>query len=214
MDWKTEFQRIVDELCDQSKNSELYHLPWHEMDLPSIPDLNHLINILKEIIFPGYFGDTKIRPETINYIMGSRLHVVNTILTTQINRGFCFHCVEKDQNCMDCSTKSKKLAQEFISRLPEIKQKLALDARAAYEGDPANPHISEAIFCYPSLIALTHYRIAHELVLLKVPLIPRIISEIAHSLTGIDIHPGAKIGTCFFIDHGNRGSDRSNQYYW
>lgn len=196
------FEKIVDQLCDLTMNSDLYHLPWHEIDLPSTGELQKLIDIFREILFPGYFGDSKIRQETITYVIGARLHHAYTILQKQINRGFCFFCNDPAAKCGDCKDQSVSIAREFITRLPVIKQKLALDALAAYNGDPANPHISEAIFCYPSLTAMTYYRIAHELVLLGVPLIPRIIAEIAHSITGIDIHPGAKIGEGFFIDHG------------
>jgi serine O-acetyltransferase len=196
------FENIVDQLSDLNMYNELYHIPWHEMDLPSTIELQKLVDILREIIFPGYFGDSKVRAETINYIIGARIHLVYSILSKQINRGFCFYCTDASDECADCKQKSRRLSREFISRLPLIKQKLALDAKAAFNGDPANPHISEAIFCYPSMAAITYHRIAHELIQLGVPLIPRIISEIAHSLTGIDIHPGAVIGEGFFIDHG------------
>lgn len=200
---KGNFEEIVDQLCDMSVNSELYHIPWHEMDLPSSAELHRLVDILREILFPGYFGDSKIRIETINYVIGARLHMAYSILQKQINRGFCFYCTEPGgEQCRDCKERSIRLAKQFIGKLPGIKQQLALDARAAYTGDPANPHISEAIFCYPSMTAVTYYRIAHELFKLEVPLIPRIICEIAHTVTGIDIHPGAVIGEGFFIDHG------------
>lgn len=202
MNNNNDFKKTVDQLCDLSNNSELYHIPWHEIDLPSVVELQRLVDILHEILFPGYFGDSKIRKETLNYIIGARLHRVLTVLTTQINRGFCFFCNEPDERCGDCKEKSVILAREFILKLPKIKERLALDVRAAFNGDPANKHISEAIFCYPSIKAITYYRIAHELIVLGVPLIPRIISEIAHSKTGIDIHPGAQIGEGFFIDHG------------
>lgn len=197
-----DFEKVVNQLCDLNRNNDLYHIPWHEMDLPSTAELQKLVDILREILFPGYFGDSKIRGETLNYIIGARLHNALSILTTQINRGFCFYCHEPDQQCRDCKERSKSLAKTFIQKLPEIKQHLALDAKAAYDGDPANLHVSEAIFCYPSMTAVTYHRIAHELFILGVPLIPRIISEIAHSITGIDIHPGARIGNGFFIDHG------------
>lgn len=197
-----DFEKVVNQLCDLNKNSELYHIPWHEMDLPSAGELQKLVDILREILFPGYFGDSKVRAETIEYIIGARLHTALSILTRQINRGFCFYCHEPNQLCSDCKEKSIFMSRKFIEKLPEIKQHLALDAKAAFDGDPANPHVSEAIFCYPSMTAITYHRIAHELYLLGVPLIPRIISEIAHSQTGIDIHPGAHIGNGFFIDHG------------
>jgi serine O-acetyltransferase len=200
---KENFEEIIDRLCDLSVNSELYHIPWHEMELPSTKELHRLVEILRELLFPGYFGNSKVRLETINYVIGARLHLAYSILRRQINRGYCFYCVDPINDlCKDCKERSIQISRMFIAKLPEIKQKLALDAKAAYTGDPANPHISEAIFCYPSMTAVTYYRIAHELFLMEVPLIPRIICEIAHTMTGIDIHPGATIGEGFFIDHG------------
>lgn len=103
---------------------------------------------------------------------------------------------------MDCEDRAKDLTEKFIERLPDLRRLLAFDAKAAYIGDPAAKSIAETIFCYPSIMAMTYHRIAHELYTLGVPLIPRIISEMAHSRTGIDIHPGARIGEYFFIDHG------------
>ena len=98
--------------------------------------------------------------------------------------------------------KSEKITNQFLNLLPDIQARLALDVQAAYDGDPAATKPDEAVFCYPGVFATMNYRLAHELYLLGVPLIPRIITEHAHSVTGIDIHPGAKIGTRFFIDHG------------
>lgn len=197
-----DFEKVVEQLCDLSSNADLYHIPWHKMELPSAAELQKLVDILREIIFPGYFGESIIRSETLQYLTGARLNNALSILITQINRGFCFYCYEPGQQCSDCKERSKALAKTFIRKLPELKQHLALDAKAAYDGDPATLHVSEAIFCYPSMTAVTYHRIAHELFQLGVPLIPRIISEIAHSITGIDIHPGASIGNGFFIDHG------------
>ncbi len=199
---KAGLEKVVEQLCDLNQHSELYHLPWHDMDLPSVTEILKLTDILREVLFPGYFGDSNVRADTLQHIIGARIHNVFNLLSTQINRGFCFFCTEPEDQCKDCKQKSKHLAGEFIRRLPHIKRLLALDAQAAFNGDPANKHISEAIFCYPSMTAITYHRIAHELLLLEVPLIPRIISEIAHSSTGIDIHPGAVIGEGFFIDHG------------
>jgi serine O-acetyltransferase len=199
---KEGFEKVVGHLCDLSKHSALYHIPWHDMDLPSIDEIRNLTDVLRETLFPGYFGDSKVRAETLHHIIGSRIHTAYNLLSKQINRGFCFYCTEPQDKCKDCKEKSQHMAGEFIRKLPYIKKMLASDALAAYNGDPANKHISEAIFCYPSMTAITYHRIAHELLLLGVPLIPRIISEIAHSITGIDIHPGATIGEGFFIDHG------------
>lgn len=196
------FHKVVDQLCDQSMNSELYHLPWHKMEVPSIPEVQKLIELLREIIFPGYFGESKIRPETLHEVLSARIQSVYLLLIEQIYRGSCFYCYKPSHQCVECEEKSHQLAARFIEKLPSVKHKLALDVLAAYNGDPSIPTISEAVFCNPGITAITCYRIAYELVVLKVPLIPRIISEIAHSITGIDINPEAVIGEKFFIDHG------------
>ena len=120
----------------------------------------------------------------------------------QIQRGISFSCKGEGEGCQNCERNSRELALAFMDKLPDIRHKLAGDAQAGYEGDPAATSPGETIFCYPSMYTMVHHRIAHELYSLKVPLIPRIISEMAHSRTGIDIHPGATIGNDFFIDHG------------
>jgi serine O-acetyltransferase len=136
--------------------------------------------------------------------MGATLHRSALILTDEIHRGLCFACrrEESDRTPASCLGRAKRITADFLDCLPELRRMLALDAVAAYEGDPAASDPSEAIFCYPGVRALTSHRIAHELFRLGVPLIPRIISEHAHSETGIDIHPGASIGESLFIDHG------------
>ncbi|HIE54109.1 MAG TPA: serine acetyltransferase, partial [Chromatiaceae bacterium] len=129
------------------------------------------------------------------------LDEVYRLLTEQVMRGFCFECASS-MTCQECEEKAKALTTAFIEELPRIRSLLATDVEAAYLGDPAAKSHGEVIFCYPSLRALTNYRIAHSLHRLGVPLIPRIITEMAHSDTGIDIHPGAEIGDHFFMDHG------------
>ena len=115
----------------------------------------------------------------------------------------CFSAATEERcPCEGHKEKSSELATQFISRLPELRSILATDVEAAYNGDPAAETYGEIISCYPIIKAITNYRIAHELLVLGVPLLPRIISEMAHSETGIDIHPGAKIGHHFTIDHG------------
>lgn len=137
------------------------------------------------------------------YYLGVNIDKVFHILSEQIMRGLCFACNEEtDLSCAACRKNAVQLTLEFISRLPDIRHLLSSDVRAAYSGDPAAKGHGEVIFCYPSIRALTNYRIAHELLKLDVPLIPRIITEMAHSETGIDIHPGAEIGEFFLIDHG------------
>jgi serine O-acetyltransferase len=135
--------------------------------------------------------------------LGSTLDRVQRSLREQIRRGLCFACENVGVEAVtECDARAESLTREFLSRLPEVRRILATDVQAAYEGDPAATCPDEAIFCYPGILAMTNHRLAHELHLLRVPLIPRIIAEHAHSITGIDIHPGATIGESFFIDHG------------
>ncbi|OPY13419.1 MAG: Serine acetyltransferase [Syntrophus sp. PtaB.Bin001] len=127
---------------------------------------------------------------------------MHPVLIDQIQKGLCFACRD-DESCQpDCQEQAQFIVNRFLQRLPVIKQLLMTDAYAAYEGDPAASSLDEVIFCYPGLLALTNHRLAHELYKLSVPFIPRMIAEQAHSITGIDIHPGAQIGESFFIDHG------------
>jgi len=173
--------------------------------MPSRGEIIQLFKLLREIIFPGYFGNRDITEESLSYHLGATLDRVALIMVDEIRRGLCFDCIpSRRSGCVlaDCENQAEQLTAAFIRRLPELRRLLALDAVAAYEGDPAATSPSEAIFCYPGVMAMTSHRIAHELYRLGVPLIPRIISEYAHSITGIDVHPGATIGERLFIDHG------------
>lgn len=170
--------------------------------MPSQEKLVEILDRIKEVIFPGYFGPSRVHMESLRYHMAANLDSIYRLLAEQIRRGGCFARADYARDCRDCEKASQDMAMRFLERLPDLRRLLALDARAAYEGDPAATSPGETIFCYPSLLTMTHHRIAHELYLLKVPVIPRIITEMAHSRTGIDIHPGASIGENFFIDHG------------
>jgi serine O-acetyltransferase len=172
--------------------------------LPSRTEIVELVALLRSVIFPGYFGNRDVTEESLGFHMGATLHRASLIMVDEVHRGLCFAC-GKDAEARTpavCLSHARSVTTELLRRLPEIRRLLALDAVAAYEGDPAASGPSEAIFCYPGVRALTSHRIAHELYRLGVPLIPRIIAEHAHSETGIDIHPGAAIGERFFIDHG------------
>lgn len=193
----------VESLCDPASYREVYHRTQHDAPRPSPEKLARIMQTAKSIIFPGYFIDSDIKPETMKYHIGAAVDSLYSDLSEQILRGYCFSCIlEGELRCDDCEERSANAVTLFIERLPEIRRLMTLDAKAAYSGDPAAKGIGEAIFCYPSVSALLYHRIAHELYLLDVPIIPRIISEMAHSNTGIDIHPGASIGESFFIDHG------------
>jgi len=196
--------KIVDKLCSEGSLSEISfgrHFEKHfNRPMPSIDELKEIMHLLRSVIFPGYFGSPDLTASSQTFYVGATLDTVEKKLNEQILRGFCFFC--EDEECKECSHKSDGLAGKFIEQLPRIRHLLSTDAVAAYQGDPAAKGESETVFCYPSIRALVNHRTAHELYKLGVPLIPRIISEMAHSETGIDIHPGAQIGERFFMDHG------------
>ena len=164
-----------------------------------------LIQVLEEIrklLFPGYFDKNRVREEYIGYIVGDRIEFIQYNLKKQIAKALkgCEKC--NDLSYDEIMEKSEKLVYEFLSKIPSIRDYLATDVVAAFNGDPAAYSTDEIILCYPGFFAITVYRVAHELWKLKIPMIPRVLSEYAHGLTGIDIHPGATIGKYFFIDHG------------
>lgn len=195
--------KITDELCLESSYSKVYHKTNHDVPMPSRENLARAVELLRSIIFPGYYDHSHMNLETMKFYTGSTLDEVAHILSIEIKRGFCFACSEEVYKaCSDCDSLAMDFTTDFLRRLPVIRNLLASDVLAAWEGDPAARNQGEAVFCYPSIRAMTNQRIAHELYLLDVPLIPRIITELAHSETGIDIHPGASIGEKFFMDHG------------
>ena len=175
---------------------------WQEQALPSRQTIGDLIELLRAVLFPGYFGFSELKAESLRFHIGSTLDHIRRDLQEQIKRGLCFTCEEGSECLPACDWKARDLTQDFLRKLPKVQRLLALDVQAAYDGDPAASNPDEVIFCYPGLAAITNYRLAHELRLIGVPIIPRMITEAAHSATGIDIHPGAAIGERFFIDHG------------
>jgi serine O-acetyltransferase len=199
----TLIRRIVEELCQSESYESVYHRPTIRGVMPSLDALVEIVDRLRNVLFPAYFNDSEMTTETMPFIVGSHIEKIERLLGEQIKRGFGFSCEIRDrQACLECEERSMSLAREFIATIPKIRRLLASDVIASYEGDPAAKNTGETIFCYPSIKAVTNYRIAHELQLLGVDIIPRIITEMAHSATGIDIHPGATIGEKFFIDHG------------
>jgi serine O-acetyltransferase len=196
---------VVEELCTAA--GELARPPSAGGCHPGLPSRDALIRLVQEcrqVLFPGYFGGaSELSEEGLRYQVGATADRIARSLAEQVKRGLCFACEEPDPcSCEQCEEKAGSLTATFLSRLPDVKRLLAGDVRAAYEGDPAATGTAEVILCYPGIFALTCHRLAHELHNLGVPLLPRIISEHAHSVTGIDIHPGASIGERFFIDHG------------
>lgn len=195
-------EKVAGELCSPESYASVCYRPPHETPMPSLEALGNLMERLRAALFPGYYGFEHVRADSMRYHVAANLDTIYRILSEQIHRGACFSCAAFAQECSICETTAQEMALAFLERLPAIRTALAGDVQAAYEGDPAARSPAETIFCYPSIHAMLNHRVAHALYALKVPLIPRIISEMAHSRTGIDIHPGASIGDHFFIDHG------------
>lgn len=196
---------ISDALCGaMNRHFPVYSQHHPDILLPSKHVVIEITEILRSIIFPGFFTSELLPPAALSFNTASSVDRVYRKLAEQIKFGFCFLCGKKHDKCSyeTCREDAFASAGKFISMLPEIQDALLDDASAAYLGDPAATGIEECIFSYPGVLAVTNYRIAHALHLLHVPIIPRIITEHAHSVTGIDIHPGADIGRHFFIDHG------------
>lgn len=193
----------VEKLSDECSYKQLFHAYRDEEALPSGEVLEEIIDLCRAILFPGYYGNVRISTQTIRFHTGVNIEKLHELLSRQIYAGLCL----ADTSCTSCAeelifSQAEKLSEAFISTLPEMRCLLATDAEAAYNGDPAAQNINEVIFCYPGFRAIGNYRIAHQLYKLGVPFIPRMITEMAHSETGIDIHPGAQIGHYFSIDHG------------
>ncbi|HPC83348.1 MAG TPA: hypothetical protein P5234_08200 [Thermoanaerobaculaceae bacterium] len=194
---------IVEALCASHNGLARRHREGQcRQVLPSRDAVVALVEDLRTVLFPGYFGPSDLTDETMRFAVGHTLERVRRGLQEQIRRGLCFACSGHPAFCPQCEDRALELTERFLACLPEVRHRLATDVQAAYEGDPAATSPDEAIFCYPGVLAITNHRLAHELYRLGVPLIARIISEAAHSATGIDIHPGASIGERFFIDHG------------
>lgn len=197
---RKELPKIVDQISEtyQDTQCRLHHLG--ETPLPNESTVIDILSRLKAVIFPGFFGKEYVSLPSITYYIGELTYEIHELLTDEIYKAWQ-SCSEEEGN-EPCLEKAEQKSLAFLRTLPDLRRKLALDAQAAYDGDPAAKNLDEIIFSYPGMTAITIQRIAHELNLLKVPLIPRIMSEFAHRETGIDIHPGARIGNSFFIDHG------------
>jgi serine O-acetyltransferase len=198
---RTDITGIVDKLvlsCDRKGC-------FDHVSAEPIPNRDAVIQILRyanRIIYPGYFIQTRLDHTNVDYYLGQEVSELFETLSHQIILAIRHDCLRHNQPCIKCEELGQEITITFLQHLPELRQILAKDILAAYDGDPAAKGYDEIIFSYPGLRAITVYRIAHQLHHLGVPLIPRIMSEYAHSRTGIDIHPACHIGESFFIDHG------------
>ncbi|MBN2318628.1 MAG: serine acetyltransferase [Acidobacteria bacterium] len=172
-----------------------------KIELPSRSNCVDIMHQLRSVLFPGYFQLFEYSENRIGFHVGAMLDRIAINLQEQIRRGFCFSC-NNEGDMQSCTVRAENITGRFLERIPDVMLLLCEDVQAAYEGDPAAKSPAETIFCYPGIFAITNHRVAHELYKLGVPVIPRIIGENAHNVTGIDIHPGARIGRRFFIDHG------------
>jgi len=178
---------------------------YAHIDYEPIPSEDAIVDILeklRQILFPGYFNREKVDPINLKYQLGQLTSAVFDMLSEQVCRAVRYECFKYELPCSDCMQRGYETALSFLEGIPELQATLTADVDAAYHGDPAAKSCDEIIFSYPGMYAITVYRIAHRLHEMGVPLIPRIMTEHSHSLTGIDIHPGAEIGKSFVIDHG------------
>jgi serine O-acetyltransferase len=193
--------KVVTELLSSWSTKECYeHIS--PVSIPSQEKIIEIVEQARRILFPGYFSHTKLHASNLEYYIGKKTTDLYDKVAEQIVMAIRHDCRRNERLCTNCEAQSHKMALAFIESLPRVAAMLATDIRAALRGDPATKSPDEVIFCYPGLRATFIFRLAHELYLLEVPIIPRIMAEYAHSLTGIDIHPGATIGSSFFIDHG------------
>lgn len=198
--------QTVDELSEPEALQGLFHEHREGDPLPSAKELEEIIDLSRSILFPGFYGKSSVNIETIKYQIGVSVERLHKLLSRQVMAGLCFdedcHCPNADDMRRCMQEEADMIAERVIAKFPTIRKILSTDIQAAFDGDPAAANQGEVISCYPAIKAIINYRLAHELVMEDVPLIPRMITEMAHSETGIDIHPAAAIGTHFTIDHG------------
>jgi serine O-acetyltransferase len=171
-------------------------------NLPVRDKILEILDLFFEVLFPGYTGKRTLTKANVNFVVIDVLCHIYTELSTQIERALKYRCRLENCDTGDCRKLAEDATVHLLTQLPKIREMLKGDVRAAFDGDPAAKSYEEIVISYPCIIAIAIYRIAHELYIKDVPLIPRIMTECAHAKTGIDIHPGAKISRNFFIDHG------------
>ena len=192
---------IIDDLVASSRDPGLFAHVDAEL-IPSEEKAVEIIHGTRRLLFPGYFNGQALDDNQLQYATGMEVTRLFEILSAEIALSVKHDCQRYDLVCTHCQERGQQEAITFLRKLPEIRKILTTDVQAAYDGDPAAKNVDEVIISYPGVLAITIHRIAHQLRRQNIPLLPRIMSEYAHSITGIDIHPGATIGRSFFIDHG------------
>ena len=200
---------VADQLLDiylDPAASEMQHIGSYE--LPSEPEVDSIVEQCRALLFPGYAGPDVDRgsPGALRDVIRARIIELRLALHRQVYRALHHKRQQElgrsDLECVDCAGKADTITDRFLGHLPELRGQVTLDLHAAYESDPAATGVDEILLCYPGTYAITVYRMAHVLLREGAVVIPRIMTELAHRRTGIDIHPGAEIGASFFIDHG------------
>jgi serine O-acetyltransferase len=194
---------VVAELRDlRLKSLEIRQREGRPPRLPSRKALVAILDGLSAVLFPNRLGSAELTDEAVDYFVGHTLGATLRSLLDQVRRELRFVAEQADERTAGIEPRAAAIVREFAARLPRVRGLLETDIAAAYQGDPAARSIDEVLVCYPGVTAIIYHRLAHELYRLGAPLVARVISEISHSATGIDIHPGATIGGSFFIDHG------------
>lgn len=193
---------LVDALRTSREHTHKVRHRGRLRELPSRAVLTEILQGLAAAMFPTHYGKTDLTDESIDYFVGNTLNRTLNLLRGQVRRGLLFLSAEDQWSSEALDGRALEITQHFANSLPDVRALLVSDLRAAFQGDPAASSISEILLCYPGFVAITYYRLANVLFRLGMPLLPRLMTEIAHSETGIDIHPGATIGSSFFIDHG------------
>jgi serine O-acetyltransferase len=171
-------------------------------DLPSREALRGIVNGLSAVLFPTHYGRPNLTDESIDFFVGDTLNTTLDRLSEQVRRGLLFSAPPDGTDDVELELRARLITREFATGLPAIRALLVSDVQAAFAGDPAATSLAEIMLCYPGTIAILYHRLAHLLHRLGAPFIARLVADIAHSITSIDIHPAAQIGASFFIDHG------------
>ncbi len=197
----TELPALVDALLASYRGDPRAH-HINRRFLPSRDEIIAILELYLQLFYPGYYGRQDLTDENVGYHVGVLLTTLREKLTRQIGQCLCYAAEnEGTLSEQDCAAAARQLAGRLLARLPEVRACLLDDVQAAFDGDPAATNLDEVILAYPGMLAVTVYRIAHELHEMGIPLMPRIMTEWAHATTGADIHPGASVGGSFFIDH-------------
>ncbi len=200
-DNRKELPRVVDDIVKSYRKEKLLAY-GSAYPIPSLDSIIQVLHDLNEILYPGYFGHEGVDESNLHFHIGESTHRIFESLSVQIAKSLRHECKGSHRLCDVCTSMGQQETVAFLKKIPKLRRMLAQDVQAIYDGDPAAKSLEEVIFSYPGLRAITTYRIAHELHAQRIPLLPRIMTEYAHALTGIDIHPGATIGNHFCIDHG------------